>query len=153
MKKEGKSEYRKGVFIVIYKKVNGRSEYLVLERKLHWKGWEFPKGGLKIWERGKEERAVLREVKEEAGGCRIVGIKRFDVSGKYKYSKKMSERPWTGQTYRLFAVEVKCGRLRIDRKEHSSYKWLGFEKAYRMLTWPNQKKCLKIVNKSMSKEA
>lgn len=149
MKKEGKSKYREGIFIVVYRKINSKIEYLVLKRKLHWKGWEFPKGGLKTWEKNNKEKAVLRELREEAGNCKIVNIKRFNVSGKYDYGKKMHERPWIGQTYKLFAVEVKCNKVQIDRKEHSGHKWLVFKQANKILTWPNQKKCLKIVNKRL----
>lgn len=146
-----KNNYRKGVFIVVYRKNKNKIEYLVLQRKLHWKGWEFPKGGLKTWEKRKEEKAVLREIKEEVGGCKVIKIKDMKVKGKYKYNKKMYDRPWIGQTYHLFAVEVECkkNKIKIDKKEHSSYKWLDFEKAYKILTWPNQKRCLKIVNKTL----
>jgi len=149
MKKRGKVRYRKGVFIVVYKKTKGKAEYLVLKRKLHWKGWEFPKGGLKTWEKNDMKKAVLRELKEEAGGCRVVDIKRLAVSGKYIYDEKIWDRPWAGQTYTLYSAEVKCKKVRIDRKEHSGYKWMDFKQAYRNLTWPNQKKCLKIVDKSL----
>jgi len=92
--------------------------------------------------------AVLRELKEEAGGCKPVKVIDMKTKGKYKYDHKMADRPWIGQTYSLFAVEViDCKRIKFDKKEHSGYRWLGFDDAYEMLTWPNQKKCLKIVHK------
>jgi 8-oxo-dGTP pyrophosphatase MutT (NUDIX family) len=145
-KKRGK--YRKGIFFVVYRKKGKKVEYLVLKRRLHWKGWEFPKAGLKTWERGKRKEAVIRELKEEAGGCRIINIHDMKTRGKYEYDHKMADRPWIGQTYSLFAVEVRCaGKVKIDKKEHSDYKWLDFKKTLEKLTWPNQKKCLKIVNK------
>ena len=58
-------KYRKAIFIVIYTITKKRIEYLILKRRLHWKGWEFPKGGIKFSET--ERKAVLRELKEETG--------------------------------------------------------------------------------------
>ena len=40
------SKYRKIVFIVTYAKLKDKIYYLILKRKLHWKGWEFVKGGI-----------------------------------------------------------------------------------------------------------
>jgi hypothetical protein len=53
-----------------------------------------------------------------------------------------------GQTYSLFAVKVEKGngKLKLDSVEHNGYKWASFKEAYRKLTWPNQKRCLRIVN-------
>jgi len=50
MKKE---TYRKAVFVVVYRetKTGKDRKYLILKRKLHWKGWEFPKGGLEKGEK------------------------------------------------------------------------------------------------------
>ena len=40
-----RDKYRKSVFGVAYCKDNdGKIEYIILKRKKHWKGWEFPKG-------------------------------------------------------------------------------------------------------------
>lgn len=142
------NNYRKGVFFVLYRKNKDKVEYLVLHRKLHWRGWEFPKAGLEEGE--KEKETIKREIKEEAGGCVILNIKDLKIKGKYKYDRKMADRkPWEGQTYKLFSVKVKCNRVKIDREEHDGYKWLNFEKAIGLLTWPNQRKCLKIVNNSL----
>ena len=41
-----KEKYRPGIFIVTYRKNKGVIEYIILKRKMHWSGWEFPKGGL-----------------------------------------------------------------------------------------------------------
>ena len=150
MEKRG---YRKGIFFVVYRKNKGKIEYLILNRKKHWKGWEFPKAGIKTWERAKKKAAVLRELKEEAGGCKAMKIIDMKSRGKYKYDHKMADRPWIGQTYALFAVETRCaGKVRIDKHEHSNYKWLEFNKAIKILTWPNQRKCLRLVNKKIKKK-
>ena len=146
-----KDKYRKAVFVVVYSKdrENNEIQYLLLERKLHWKGWEFPKGGIDSGEN--EEQAARRETREETGLSIKGEIKKFDVFGKYKYPKVYSDRPGImGQTYSLYAVEVVRGRVKLDKEEHASYEWLDFKEAFKKLTWKNQKKCLGIVNKVLS---
>ena len=144
-----KLTYRPAVFIVMYKIEERKPIYLLLRRKLHWKGWEFPKGKI---EKGESKvKAAKREAREESG-LRIIKIKKFNVSGKYKYSKLLADRPgYIGQTYTLFSAEVRPGKVKLDKKEHSGFSWQPFKKAVKMLTWPDQKKCLKIVNKSLMK--
>jgi 8-oxo-dGTP pyrophosphatase MutT (NUDIX family) len=94
-----KSKYRKAVFIVTYAKIY----YLILKRKLHWSGWEFPKGGTNFFET--KRGAIKREVVEETGLVPIK-IKKFDHSGKYKYHKKLSDRPGVvGQTFSLYSAK------------------------------------------------
>ena len=146
-------KYRQAVFAVTYTKVKGKIYYLLLKRKLHWKGWEFPKGRLlsqrKFFESKKQ--TVKREIKEETGLI-PVKIKKFNISGKFKYNKKFPDRKgFIGQTYSLYAVEVEKKKITLDKLEHSDYKWLDFEKAIKKLTWSNQKKCLKIVDKELKK--
>ena len=134
-------KYRKGVFILVY----CDNKYLLLKRKLHWVGWEFPKAGL---ERGEQDKqAVSRELREETG-LKPKKIIDFKIRGKFKYAREYSDRPGiSGQTWHLFLVEVSSKIVKTDKNEHSSYKWLEFKQAYNLLTWPSQKKCLKIVNK------
>lgn len=142
--------YRRGIFIVTYSRKN-KAEYLIFKRKLHWKGWEFPKGGLEKGEKILE--GLKREIKEETG-LKPLKIKKFNVSGNYKYKKQLSDRGGIlGQTYALYAVEIKKSKIKIDRLEHSDYKWLSFDKAIKKLTWPNQRRCLRIVNKWLKEKS
>ena len=127
-----------------YAIMNGRPEYLVLKRKFHWKGWEFPKGGIEKFET--DIHALEREIEEETG-LKILKIKNLHESGKYKYKKILPDRKnIEGQTYKLFLVEVKKGKVKLDKLEHSDCKWTTFEKTIKMLTWPNQRKCLRKAN-------
>jgi 8-oxo-dGTP pyrophosphatase MutT (NUDIX family) len=139
-------KYRRAVFIVVYNKKNDKIEYLILKRKLHWKGWEFPKGGIE--QKEKLKSAIKREAYEETGLRAIdKSIKRFDFSGKYDYNRVLSDRPgFKGQTFHLYSAEVKKGRGKLSY-EHSRSKWVAFETALKMLKWPNQKKALRIVNR------
>jgi 8-oxo-dGTP pyrophosphatase MutT (NUDIX family) len=139
-----KGKFRKAVFIVVYSKHNGRIKYLILKRKLHWKGWEFPKGGRRIAETRK--MAVKREMKEETG-LKILKMKKFNYSGKYKYDKKCPHRNGAiGQTFSLYAIETRMKDAKLDRLEHSDFKWVDFNEAMKKLTWENQRKSLNIVN-------
>lgn len=149
MGKMKKEKYRKAVFSVVYSTENKKIFYLILKRKLHWKGWEFLKGGIKFFETKKQ--SVKREVKEETG-LKVLGIKKFDISGKYKYDKEYPDRKgFIGQSFLLYSVRIKKDKIILDNLEHSDYKWVGFEKAIEKLKWENQKKCLKIVNSSLEK--
>ena len=141
-----KKEFRKAVFVIVYSKNKEKKfEYVVLKRKKHWKGREFVKGEIEKGE--KKIDTAKRETKEETG-LKILKIKKFDISGKYRYQHEFKDRPGIiGQTFDLFAVEVTKGKIRINQKEHYSGEWLSFKKALKKFTWPNQRRCLRIVNK------
>ncbi|MEM3074891.1 MAG: NUDIX domain-containing protein [Candidatus Pacearchaeota archaeon] len=146
-----KIKFRKIVFIVIYlRKKNTKNKilYLILKRKLHWNGWEFPKGGVE-----KNEsyiKALKREVNEETGQYPI-NIKRHNFKGKYKYNKRFKDRNEQGSEFSLYSAELKSEKINIDKREHSSYTWKSFDDALKLLKWNNQKRCLKIVNKFLEK--
>lgn len=121
-----------------------QKKYLILKRKLHWRGYEFPKGGIEDGE--SELDAVKREVSEETG-LKIKRIKNFNKKGKYEYSRKLPDRANVdGQEYSLYSVEVLDGEVIIDKHEHSDYQWLSYTDALRILSKSNQKECLKLVN-------
>jgi len=149
MKIKEKRKYREGVFIVTYRKTPKGIRYLILKRKLHWVGWEFPKGGLKSKENIR--KTIKREIKEETGQLSL-NIKKYDFSGKYNYEKELPDRDSIiGQTFSLYSVEIKDSKIKIDKKEHSDYKWTNFDEAMKKLTWSNQKKSLKVVDGFLKK--
>ncbi|MBS3066856.1 NUDIX domain-containing protein [Candidatus Pacearchaeota archaeon] len=141
-----KTPYRKALFIVAYRMINNNIKYLILKRKLHWKGWEFPKGGVELFETKK--MGVKREIVEETSLTPKI-ITNHKTCGKYDYKKNLPDRPYKGQSYQLYSVELEQGSVKVDHREHSSYLWLPYEKAIKKLTWSNQKECLKIVNNSL----
>ncbi|MFA5259536.1 MAG: NUDIX domain-containing protein [Candidatus Pacearchaeota archaeon] len=143
-------KYRKGVFIVTYRKEKGKIWYLLLKRKLHWKGWEFPKGGAENNESLRQ--TAIRELKEETGQ-KVTKVKSYPIKGKYLYDKEYEDRKgFIGQSYQLFSAEVKSGCVIFDKHEHSGYKWLEFDKAFSMLTFPDKKVCLNYINKRLIKK-
>lgn len=139
-------KFRKGVFIVTYRKEKNKIYYLLLKRTLHWKGWEFPKGGI---EKGETiTQSILRELKEETGQ-KPIKITNHKIQGKYSYKKSLPNRIATGQTFSLYSVEIKNKLVKVDKREHNDFKWLNFNQAIKKLTWPNQRRCLRIVNKKL----
>ena len=143
--------YRKGVFIVVYRKGRKKFEYLILNRILHWQGWEFPKGGLEKGEN--DEEAAKRELKEETG-LKARRMLKLKEKGKFDYGRELADRPGIlGQAWKLFAAEAEKGKIRIDKNEHQDYRWLGFKQAYNLLTWPSQKRCLRIVDKFIRRKS
>lgn len=145
-----KRTLRPAVFIVVYKIENKKPHYILLKRKLHWKGWEFPKGKI---EKGESKEAAARREGQEETGFRIFSLKKYKVSGSYRYEKMLVDRPqYYGQSYTLFSGEVNPkSKVKLDPKEHNGHIWLEFEKAVKKLTWANQKRCLKIVNRRITK--
>ncbi len=145
-----KEVYRKAIFVVVYAKTKKGIEYLILRRRHHWKGWEFAKGGINFNET--KEHAVKRETGEETG-LTARKIKKFNYHGKYLYKKKFSDRTGImGQSFSLYAAEVRRGKVKIDKKEHSGFKWLSFEEAVKKVRFPNQKKSLRIVNEWLNRK-
>lgn len=131
------------------KKKSNNYEYLILKRKLHWKGWEFPKGGCKPKENYVD--CIKRELKEETKN-KPLSIIEFNKTGKWKYPKKLPDREnLDGQSWKLFAAELLNKKIKIDKNEHSDYKWLSSSEARKMLTYKNQKTCLNIVNNFLIK--
>jgi DNA polymerase len=147
-----KEKYRKAVFIVVYRRTKNifnktRISYLILKRKLHWAGWEFPKGGVDGGEKLIE--SAKRETFEETGQV-PVNLIAYKTFGKYKYEQELLDRKGVvGQTFSLFSAELPSKKVKLDPKEHSSYKWVSYERAMKYLTYDNQKKCLSEVNKKI----
>lgn len=145
-------KYRKAVFMAVYCKTKKGIEYLIFKRKLHWKGWEFPKGGVEDGENS--DITIKRELKEETGlkNKDVLLVKDFKISGKYKYNKKLADRMgYIGQTYHLYLIRVNKKKIKPDNHEHSKAEWVNYKTALQRLTWKNQKKCLKSVNDWLNK--
>ncbi len=140
-----KRSLRPSVFIVTYYlDKNNSPKYLVQKRKKHWKGWEFPKGGVERFET--KRMAAKRELNEETG-LKPIKLKNHKLKGKWMYEKELKDRPGIkGQTWHLFSAEVKKGKLIRDKREHYFEKWTSYGQAMKLLTHKNQKECLKFVN-------
>lgn len=147
-----KGKFRKAIFAVTYTtNAKGIREYLILKRKWHWTGWEFPKGKIETGE--SLIKTVKRELREETGIIIRSDKKIYNhkIKGEYLYPREIEDRPGViGQTYNLFSIEVKKPAIiKLDALEHNGFKWVNFDKAIELLTHGSQRKCLRIVEKSL----
>ena len=144
------SKFRKAVFILVYSlDSNKKISYLLLKRKKHWIGWEFPKGKIERFE--SKRKTAIRELQEETG-LNPIYLKKFNKEGKYLYPKELKDRPGIiGQTFHLFAAQTEKRKAKIDKKEHSGSKWVSYEEAIKLLTYENQKECLTIIDDWLQK--
>jgi len=139
-------KYRKGVTSIIYIKEKGKFYYLVVKRKLRWKGYGVVKGGIL-----KSENyiyAVKRELREETGlkPIRIIDLK---LKNKFDYPKKHQKVfKKKGFDSKCYAVQVAKKKIRLNH-ENSSYKFLSFEKAKKILTFKDEKELLEKADKKI----
>ena len=107
-----------------------RDEFLILEKKGTWVGWQFVQGGK---EEGEEfEDAVKREVQEETGLTDIEIVKKLDIKSDYWFV-------WEGEKVHkfqnFFLVKAnKKDKITIS-KEHAEYKWCSYEEALKDLRY------------------
>ena len=129
--------YRKGVIGIVFNKAK---KFLILHRVLHWKGWEFSKGGIDKGETAEE--ALLREIKEETGlDGQIVCKLSLEIS--YKYPTKFIESTKTkydGAKQDVYLVGA-TGKASISA-EHDKCRWVSYKVARKLLKHESQKKAL-----------
>ena len=104
------------------------------------------------------KNAIKRELKEEIGLIIVKGsIKNHKHKGKFLYeNKKGNDLCHDGQKFTLYSAEVKKKKPNIKKNpvsEHSDAKWVSSKKALKMLKWPNQRECLRIVEKWLNGKA
>lgn len=128
---------RKLVAAVVYRK-DGR--FLLLKRKLNWKGWEFVKGQV---EKEPMKKAVLREVREETGLRKAKIICKLPVEVIYHHRSMHGHRT---STQSGFLVEYPGGRIRLS-PEHSSYRWADRKRAEKLLTYVTHKTFLRLADR------
>lgn len=140
-------KYRKYIFAIIFLK-DKHYKFLVLRRKKNWEGWEFLKGGL--MENENEMQCLKREIKEETGAkkFRIVRKTKYFIKYKWKKSYRKDHRLFHGARGRVFVIQLFSKKVKIDRIEHSGYKWLDSRQTQKYLTHANLKHAFKYVLKN-----
>lgn len=137
--------YRKAVLGII---VSRDKKFLLLYRILHWKGWEFPKGGIEKGET--EEEALLREIKEETGlHASIVCRLPYEIS--YDYPEKFVENTKTkyaGAKQSVYLITA-SGKVKLSG-EHKKYKWVSCEEAMKLLKQESHRKALEAALRHIS---
>lgn len=137
-----KNKYRKYVFAIIFLK-NAEGKFLVFHRKKNWKGWEFLKGGL--IEKEDEVQTLKREIREETGNkkFRIIAKTRYFIKYKWKKNFRKDHHLFHGAEGRVFVVRLFGKKVKIDRTEHDSFRWLDSKQTLKYLTHVNLKHAFK----------
>lgn len=120
-------------------------KFLILHRKLNWKGWEYPKGGIEEGET--HEEAIKRELWEETG------LEKYELIGKiseFEFIDKARNRK--GHTYNYLLRVPSTAVVKINNEhvldkeivlEHDDFKWCLPKEAIKLLTHKDMKISLK----------
>jgi dATP pyrophosphohydrolase len=124
---------------ILFRRENGRTQYLLLKRTPEREGlWQPVTGGVEEEEETRID-ALKREVTEETGikdVLRIIeGIHYFEFSD-----------PCLNKEY-VYGVEVSADeKIVIDEKEHSGFRWCSLQEALGLMKWKENKEALKKLN-------
>lgn len=117
-----------------------KGRFLVLKRKLHWKGWEFVKGQA-VKETARQ--AAVREIKEETGIKNIKMVTKLPPEIFYHHENIHGH---TSSVQKAFLAEYLSGKIRLSF-EHSMCKWADKKTAERLLTYRSHKVFLRYAYK------
>ncbi|MEM2956155.1 MAG: NUDIX domain-containing protein [Candidatus Pacearchaeota archaeon] len=140
---------RKGIVAIIFVR-NKEKKYLLLRRKMYWIGWEWLKGGRKKGE--KEIECLKREIKEETGkNVEEYIVKKTNYIFSFKYERPFvhDKELWRGAKNRVYLVEFNNKKIKLDKDEHSSFRWVTRKKALKMITWDDQRKVFEKLTKNL----
>ncbi len=134
---------------VIYDIKYKKPYFLIMHRKLRWKGWELVKGTVELKDKDLK-KAIRREVKEETG------LKNFKI---VKDLKKKFSFNW-GKTkkvniLKVFLIKANMKqRIKLKQRiiEHDGYLWCDYETTFKKLTYDNAKNLIKAANRKIRKK-
>ena len=140
-------KYRKYIFAVVFLK-NKKYKFLIFHRKKNWKGWELLKGGLLEGE--KELDGLKREIREETGSKKFKIVARTRHTIKYRWDRgyRKDHHIFHGAQGSLFVVQLFSKKVKIDKSEHDSYKWVEAKQTLKYFTYTNLKHAFKYVLKN-----
>jgi 8-oxo-dGTP pyrophosphatase MutT (NUDIX family) len=136
---------REGIRHIIGLVVFDGERFLLLHRKLHWTGWEFPKGAIEDNE--KEEQTIERELFEETG------LKKYKVVGQIDEFDYFDEKRKIDSHIKNYLLQVSSNSKVslnnahvLDGKvvlEHDDFKWFFPGEAVKKVTHSNQKETMR----------
>jgi len=133
---------------ILFRKINGEIQYLLLKRISDIGGfWQPVTGGVEEGER--RIQTLQREVLEETGVKNVARI--IEDVGYYEFWDffKREARSRLIKEY-AFGVEISSNEKIVIGWEHSEYRWCNFEEALKLLKWKENKEALKKLNEILS---
>ena len=119
--------------------------FLLLHRKLHWSGWEFPKGVIE--ENETIETAIKREFFEETG------LKKYKLVGQVDELEHLDNKRKIKSYIKNYLLHVSSNsKVKLNNpheldgevvEEHDDFKWFHPKEAIETVTHTNQKDTLK----------
>ena len=119
--------------------------FLLLHRKLNWKGWEFPKGVIENNE--DDHSAIKRELLEETG------LKKYKITGQIDELDYFDEKRKIKSKIKNYLLHVSSNsKVKLNNphvldgevvQEHDDFKWFHPKEALKTVTHKNQKDTLK----------
>ncbi len=116
---------------VVFREINGSKEFLLVTAKNFSFIWVLPKGHIKSSET--EEKAAIREVKEESGV-------KVSVVSKIGNAHRLQ---WNFKKQAVAFYLMKFEAVHAQNKENRKIKWLPFEDAASKLFYSDQKKIMR----------
>ena len=136
---------------IVFKRVNGSIEYLLMKRIQNKGGfWQPPCGGLEEGDKSNLD-AAFRELKEEANINKEDVIKVLENVHEFTIDKHyLTKEPISPIHEFVFGFEVKKDfNISIENNiypEHEEVKWVQFDKAISLLKWQNNKDAFVKIN-------
>lgn len=138
-------EIKKGKRHIVGLVVFDGERFILLHRKLHWVGWEFPKGAIE--DKETIEKTIERELFEETG------IKKYKVTGKIDEFTYFDEKRKIDSHIQNYLVHVSSNsKVTLNNPhvldeeivvEHDDFKWFFPKDALKTITHKNQKESLR----------
>jgi 8-oxo-dGTP pyrophosphatase MutT (NUDIX family) len=136
---------RKGVRHIIGLVVFDGERFLLLHRKLHWVGWEFPKGAIE--DKESDEQTIERELFEETG------LKKYRVVGQIDEFDYFDDKRKMNSHIKNYLLQVSSNsKVSLNNPhaldgevvfEHDGFKWFFPGEALKQVTHSNQKETMR----------
>lgn len=122
-------KYEKSCGVIVYRKSSGQIELLLIQNRFGGH-WSFPKGHVEGEET--EVQTALREVKEETG----LDIQLEDG---FRQAVEYFPKPNIKKQVVYFLGQAQNMEIKRQKEEISRIAWTDIDKAYRMVTFQNDR--------------